>query len=186
VASPASLLRCTAPSGTSGCAMALDGAPRTRREAVVGAAAAAAAAALAAVPGAGHASYALYQASYDSYDERKKTGYVPVATNDRESLAQIQEDILKKRPQSAMKAKKPGQYCAGQTSAVSPFLENICSNIGVSKADQSNTMSDDFGNMNIGVYNSLSAADKMKAEARQQMVREAAENARLRAQAARR
>jgi len=131
------------------------------------------------------ASYALYQASYETYTERKATGYVPVATDDSATLQQIQEDILKKRPQSERKAKKPPQYCAGQTSSVSPFLENVCGNIGVSKADQSNTISDNYGNMNIGSYGELSGADKMRAEARQAAIREAAENARLRAQVAR-
>jgi hypothetical protein len=92
--------------------------------------------------GGAHASYALYQSSYDTFQERKATGYVPVATNDRESLAEIQAGIRKKRPLSAMKPEKAPQYCAGQTSSVSPMLENICANIGVSKADQSNTMSD--------------------------------------------
>lgn len=98
--------------------------------------------ALAATPLPSHASYALYQASYDSYGERKATGYVPVATSDKATLSAIQNDIQRKRPQSALKAKKPPQYCAGQTSAVSPMLENVCANIGVSKADQSNAMVD--------------------------------------------
>ena len=98
--------------------------------------------ALAALPLPAHASYALYQASYDSFGERKATGYVPVATSDRATLSAIQTDIQRKRPQSALKAKKAPQYCAGQTSAVSPMLENVCANIGVSKADQSNAMAD--------------------------------------------
>lgn len=106
-----------------------------------------------ALPPPAHASYALYQASQNSYTERKATGYVPVATNDKATLASIQEDILKKRPASALKVKKTPQYCAGQMASVQPMMENICSNIGLSKADQSNTMVDDFGNMNIGVYN---------------------------------
>ena len=59
-----------------------------------------------------HASYALYQASYDSYGEREATGYVPVATSDKATLSAIQNDIQRKRPQSALKAKKPPQYCA--------------------------------------------------------------------------
>ena len=98
--------------------------------------------ALAAAPLPSHASYALYQASYDSYGERKATGFVPVATSDTATLSAIQGDIQRKRPQSALKAKKAPQYCAGQTSAVSPMLENVCANIGVSKADQSNAMVD--------------------------------------------
>ena len=89
-----------------------------------------------------HASYAMYQSSYDDFQDRKKTGYVPVATSDRETLAQIQADIRKRRPQSSLRPERAPQYCAGQTSAVTPMLENVCANIGVSKADQSNTMTD--------------------------------------------
>lgn len=79
-----------------------------------------------------------------------------------------------------MKPTKAPQYCAGQTSAVTPMMENICANIGVSKADQSNTMVDDFGNMNIGQYNGLSGAEAAQRDYRQMKVREAAEAARLR------
>ena len=104
------------------------------------------------VPAPGHASYALYQSSYDSFQDRKATGYVPVATSDVDTLAQIQKDIARKRPQNANKPTKAPQYCAGQTASVTPMLENVCANIGVSKADQSNTMLDEFGNMNIGVF----------------------------------
>merc|ERR1712070_916102 len=35
---------------------------------------------------------------------------------------------------------------------VQPMMENICSNIGLSKADQSNTRLDDYGNMNVGAF----------------------------------
>ena len=66
--------------------------------------------ALGGMPAPTSASYALYQASYETYTERKATGYVPVATDDSATLQQIQEDILKKRPQSERKAKKPPQY----------------------------------------------------------------------------
>ena len=77
---------------------------------------------------------------------------MPVATSDKATLRQIQSDISSKRPQYAVnKAKKKPQYCAGQTASVSPLLENKCETIGISKADQSNTRIDDFGNMNIGV-----------------------------------
>jgi len=127
-----------------------------------------------------HASYALYQSSYDTFQDRKATGYVPVATDDRASLAEIQKDIRRKRPASAMKPERTPQYCAGQTSAVTPMMENICSNIGVSKADQSNTMTDAFGNMNIGSYTSASGAERAAQEARLARVKEAAEAARLR------
>ena len=86
--------------------------------------------------------------------QRQATGYVPVATNDRATLKSIQADIAAKRPNyAALKQKKKPQYCAGQTAAVTPFLENRCETIGTTKADQSNTMKDEFGNMNIGVYN---------------------------------
>lgn len=98
---------------------------------------------VAALPSPAHASYALYQSSYDSFQERKTTGYVPVATDDKETLAEIQRDIRRKRPQTALKPEKAPQYCAGQTSAVTPMMENICANIGVSKADQSNSMVDE-------------------------------------------
>jgi len=94
----------------------------------------------------------MYAASQDSFKERKETGFVPVATNDRATLAEIQREISYKRPQSAMKVKKAPQYCAGQMASVQPMMENICSNIGTSKADQSNTRSDAFGNMNVGQF----------------------------------
>jgi hypothetical protein len=38
------------------------------------------------------------------------------------------------------------------------------------------------GNMNVGAYTSLSAEDKARAERRQALIREAADNARLRQQ----
>lgn len=40
--------------------------------------------------------------------------------------------------------------------------------------------------MNVGAYTSLSEADKLRAQARQAMIREAADNARLRQQASKR
>mmetsp|Transcript_64161 Transcript_64161/g.169532 ORF Transcript_64161/g.169532 Transcript_64161/m.169532 type:complete len:133 (+) Transcript_64161:147-545(+) len=108
--------------------------------------------ALALPPRAAEASYAMYSASQQSFQERQATGFVPVATSDKASLAQIQQQISFKRPQSAMKVKKAPQYCAGQMASVQPMMENICANIGISKADQSNTRVDTFGNMNIGQY----------------------------------
>lgn len=120
----------------------------TRRELLSGGLLAAAALAL---PRPAQASYAMYQASYDTFQDRKATGYVPVATNDRASLEEIQAGIARRRPgYEEKKARKGTQYCAGQTSGVSPMLENICTNIGISKADQSNTQVDAFGNMNAG------------------------------------
>ena len=104
-------------------------------------------------PSPAQASYALYSASQQSFTDRKATGYVPVATSDKASLAAIQDEISRKRPANPMKMKKPPKYCAGQMASVQPMMENVCANIGISKADQSNTMVDEFGNMNIGVYN---------------------------------
>lgn len=107
------------------------------------------------LPGRAEASYALYQASQSSFDERKATNYVPVATNDRATLSEIQDEISRKRPRSERQLKKPPQYCAGQMAAVQPMMENVCANIGISKADQSNTMRDEFGNMNVGTYTDI-------------------------------
>jgi hypothetical protein len=81
------------------------------------------------------ASYALYSASQQSFDDRKKTGFVPVATNDKATLQSIQDDLNKKRPER-MKKKPKAAYCAGNTSSVTPFLENACAEFGISKADQ--------------------------------------------------
>ena len=131
-------------------------------------------------PRSASASYALYQASQQSFQERKDTKWVPVATNDRETLAQIQGDIARKRPRSEKQLKRKPQYCAGEMSAVQPMMLNVCEDvraapprhlrwheaaddaraltlravrqIGLSKADQSNTMYDAFGNMNVGIY----------------------------------
>ena len=130
-----------------------------------------------AAPQSASASYALYQSSYDSFQDRKATGYVPVATSDRETLAEIQRDIRKKRPQSSLRPEKAPQYCAGMTGNVSPMYENICANIGVSKADQSNTMSDAFGNANIGEYGQSNAETKAMEE-KMARVRAAADAAR--------
>jgi hypothetical protein len=122
-----------------------------RRDVMVGAGASLLAAIATAPPAS--ASYALYQASYDTYSERKATNYVPVATNDRESLQEIQQGIAQRKGVAYTKkaATRKKQYCAGQTASVSPFLENRCDEIGMTKADQSNTMVDEFGNMNVGV-----------------------------------
>mmetsp|Transcript_135 Transcript_135/g.486 ORF Transcript_135/g.486 Transcript_135/m.486 type:complete len:144 (-) Transcript_135:708-1139(-) len=110
-------------------------------------------ASLLAAPHAAQASYAMYAASQKSFEERKADkNWKPVATSDRETLAQIQADIAKKRPRSERLAKKPPQYCAGQMSMVSPMMENMCANIGTSKADQANTKLDSYGNMNVGEF----------------------------------
>merc|ERR1719198_1254587 len=112
--------------------------------------------ALLSAPRQARASYAMYQASQKSFDERKADkNWKPVATSDRDSLAQIQRDIAKKRPRSELQMKKPPQYCAGQMSMVSPQMENMCANIGVPKADQANTRPDAFGNMNVGEFSKL-------------------------------
>jgi hypothetical protein len=146
-------------------------------------------------PQGAHASYAMYAASQDTFIERKASGYVPVATSDKASLAEIQADITRKRPQSELKRRKPPQYCAGQTASVSPMLENVraarppghlrfccacppcsghvrqvCANVGISKADQSNTRVDAFGNMNIGQY----GTDLLDEEAKKQAAKAAA------------
>lgn len=106
-----------------------------------------------------YASYALYQASQQDYTDRKATGFKPVATSDTATLSQIQADIERKKgaTYTKNKAKKAPQYCAGQTSSVSPMMENICQNIGASKADQTNTRKDAFGNMVVG--NAMSVDD---------------------------
>ena len=71
--------------------------------------------------------FALYQASQDSYIDRKKTNFVPVATNDRATLRAIQGDIAQKRgaAYASAKAKKKVQYCAGQMASVQPMMENV-------------------------------------------------------------
>ncbi len=80
----------------------------------------------------------MYQASYDSYNTRKAENFVPVATSDTETLAEIQANIARKRPKQANKQQKKPVYCAGQTASVSPLMENRCSGAanGVTKADQ--------------------------------------------------
>lgn len=131
-------------------------APLGRRGALLGALAAGA---LAAAPRGAHASYAMYAASQETWDERKAAKYVPVATSDVETLREIQTNIRKKRP--AAKEKKKPQYCAGQMSVVNPMYENICADIGISKADQSNTIYDYTGlNMDVGAYSARLDAEK--------------------------
>jgi len=90
---------------------------------------------LAAYPRRASASYALYQASQASFDDRKKSGFVPVATSDRETLQEIQEDLNRKRPER-MKRNAKVVYCAGDTAWVTPYLDNACTTFGASKADQ--------------------------------------------------
>ena len=125
-----------------------------RRDVLAGAGATAALALLGGLPGRAEASYALYQASQDSYIDRKKTNFVPVATNDKATLRAIQGDIAQKRgaAYASAKAKKKVQYCAGQMASVQPMMENRCDTYGISKADQSTTTRDEFGNMNIGLF----------------------------------
>ena len=146
VAPPLRAAQTSSAVGSIACAMQPE--PSSRRQVLVGLSTLLAGA----LPRGAEASYALYQASQASFDERKATGYVPVATNDRATLAEIQAEIAVKRPRSERLQKKPPQYCAGQMAAVQPMMENVCANIGISKADQSNTMRDDFGNMNVGTY----------------------------------
>ena len=139
VTPPPSAAFTAAPAAPTDAATAVERHSRSRRrDLLVGALGGLAAAALPTSPA--HASYALYQSSYDSFQERKATNYVPVATSDTQTLEDIQAQIRRKRP-STKPAKAP-QYCAGQTASVTPMLENVCANIGVSKADQSNTMTD--------------------------------------------
>jgi hypothetical protein len=95
--------------------------------------------AFASAPAPANASYALYAASQESYDTRKKENWVPVATSDVGTLASIQADLDVKRPdRKKIAAKRKDVFCAGQTSAVSPLMENRCrpENTGISKADQ--------------------------------------------------
>lgn len=94
-----------------------------RREALF--AAGSSALALAFRPDSAEASYAMYQASQESFQERQATGFIPIATNDKATLAEIQREIAYKRPQSTMRAKKPPQYCAGQMASVQPMMENV-------------------------------------------------------------
>jgi len=83
----------------------------------------------------------MYAASQDSFNERKATGFVPVATNDRATLQEIQDSLDKKRPaRVSQAARQKKTVCAGDTSSVSPFLENRCGNVetgtfATSKAD---------------------------------------------------
>ena len=83
----------------------------------------------------------MYAASQESFNERKATGFVPVATNDRATLQEIQDSLDKKRPSRiAQAARQKKTVCAGDTSSVSPFLENRCGNVetgtfATSKAD---------------------------------------------------
>ena len=100
-------------------------------------------AALTMLPAPSLASYALYQSSYDTIQDRKASGdWQKSIGSDKETLQDIQAAIARKRPQNPNKPKKAPQYCAGQTASVTPMYENMCANIGVSKADQSNSMAD--------------------------------------------
>merc|ERR1719326_2175023 len=134
--SPSSRSDSALPPSALALALACFGAASTRgRKATRRSMLAAALVSVAGIPDRASASYALYQSSYDSFQDRKKTGYVPVATNDRASLAEIQDDLNRKRPER-MKKKAKAAYCAGNTASVTPFLENACATFGVSKADQ--------------------------------------------------
>ena len=96
--------------------------PPGRREVLAGAGAAAAFA-LFGLPSSAQASYALYQASQDSYTDRKKTGFVPVATSDKETLRAIQQDLYDRKAQyRAVKAKKKPAQCCARSSTSWPSL----------------------------------------------------------------
>jgi hypothetical protein len=124
------------------------------------------------------ASYALYKAAGDTMAERKATGdWKP--GNDRAILSGIQDDIKAKRPFSKP-SKYAGKYCAGQTSGVQPMLENICANIGISKADQSNAQADSLGIMTIGIGTETAEYKRYRA-----LIDQAADAQRLRDQYAR-
>ena len=71
-------------------------------------------------PRSASASYALYQASQQSFQERKDSNWVPVATDDKATLAGIQSDIARKRPRSERQLKRKPQYCAGRRRRSSP------------------------------------------------------------------
>jgi hypothetical protein len=122
---------------------------KTTRRSILGAAFAASVA----FPRRASASYALYSASQASFDDRKKNNYVPVATNDRATLQSIQDDLNRKRPERTRKKVK-AVYCAGNTSSVTPLLENACSEFGISKADQTtgNTIEEIMGGQTLPDY----------------------------------
>ena len=83
-----------------------------------------------AAPQSASASYALYQSSYDSFQDRKATGYVPVATSDTASLSELQDNIRRKRPMSTNKPEKAPQYAAACARTAVPrllaFSDHFC------------------------------------------------------------
>jgi hypothetical protein len=108
---------------------------------------------VAAHPRRASASYALYSASQASFEDRKKNHFVPVATSDVDTLAEIQRDLDRKRPERLKKGTKV-MYCAGDTAWVSPHLENACTTFGASKADQTvgNTIEEITGQATLPDY----------------------------------
>ena len=78
------------------------------------------------VPRSTSASYALYQASQQSFLDRKSSNWVPVATDDKATLAAIQTEIARKRPFNDKQIKKKSRYCVGETSMNQPMMINVC------------------------------------------------------------
>jgi hypothetical protein len=102
-------------------------------------------------PDAAHASYRLYKAAADERDSMIQAGTwkqgrdVDDAAFQGAAARTEAERVRALKYSKAAKSGSAGKYCAGQTSTVSPMMENLCVRIGSSKADQATQTIDQFG-----------------------------------------
>jgi hypothetical protein len=106
---------------------------------------------LALVPAPAWASYSLYKAASDERDAYIKEGKwkqgrdIDDAAFQGVAARSEAERIRALKYSRASKSGSAGKFCAGQTSNVSPMMENLCVRIGTSKADKATQYIDEFG-----------------------------------------
>jgi len=98
------------------------------------------------------ASYTLYKAAQDERDAKILEGSWQRQGRDIEDADYqglgARNDAERSRAlkySRANKAGTAGKFCAGQTSTVSPMMENLCVRIGSTKADRATQLIDQFG-----------------------------------------
>lgn len=102
-------------------------------------------------PPAARASYSLYKAASDERSAKLKEGTwkqgrdIDDASFQGLGARNEAEKLRAFKYSRANKAGNAGKFCAGQTSNVSPMMENICVRVGSTKADQATQIIDEFG-----------------------------------------
>lgn len=125
----------------------------------------------AAVPKPASANYKILKQQQDEF-LRRKAGNITEAERERARINEARADEFE-RKMAKENEKKPWEvkrYCAGKPESNDPRYEVICDIVGATKADQSNTIVDEFGNSDVGEYE--------RRQLVRQQEREAAERAR--------